>query len=152
MVRAGEDDHGIWVVGTLVDDLAPKAIATLRRSPLSGDWRRIGGGLELVAALAVNVPGFPIPRAATRAGVPVALIAAGCLPTRPTSTQTLQRHAPAVPRFSPADLARTIADRVATRLAADAARSHAIQRLVRRIGRDPASRIIAAKARVHHDR
>jgi hypothetical protein len=146
VVRAGEDDHGIWVVGALVDDLAPEAIATLRRSPLSGDWRRIGGGLELVAALAVNVPGFPIPRAATRAGVPVALIAAGCLPTRPTSTQTLRRHGPAVPRFSPADLART-SPTGSTRLAADAARSHAIQRLVRRIGRDPASRITAASTR-----
>src|SRR5699024_6608649 len=28
--------------------------------PLSGDWRTIGGNLELVAALAVNTPGFPI--------------------------------------------------------------------------------------------
>jgi hypothetical protein len=28
-------------------------------SDVSGDWRRIGGNLELVAVLAVNVPGFP---------------------------------------------------------------------------------------------
>jgi hypothetical protein len=28
-------------------------------SDVSGDWRRIGSGLELVAVLAVNVPGFP---------------------------------------------------------------------------------------------
>jgi hypothetical protein len=66
VVRAGEDAYGIWVAGSLVPEATPAQIAALRRSPLSGDWRRIAGSMELVAALAVNVPGFPIPRA--RAG------------------------------------------------------------------------------------
>jgi hypothetical protein len=36
-------------------------LAKLRVSPVSGDWRRVNDGpLELVAALAVNTPGFPI--------------------------------------------------------------------------------------------
>jgi len=59
VVRAGEDEFGIWVAGAV---LPGADIATLRRAPLSGDWRRIGGSMELVGALAVNTPGFPIPR------------------------------------------------------------------------------------------
>lgn len=60
VVRAGEDAHGIWVAGSLVADVSENRLAELRRSPLSGDWRRVNGNLELVAALAVNDPGFPI--------------------------------------------------------------------------------------------
>jgi hypothetical protein len=69
-VRAGEDEHGIWVAGALRPTLTDEQIRTFRAAPLSGDWRRIGGRLELVAALAVNTPGFPVPR--TRARVLVA--------------------------------------------------------------------------------
>lgn len=79
VARAGEDAYGIWIAGAVVPDAKPAAIAMLRRSPLSGDWRRIGGNLELVAALAVSVPGFPVPRA--RAAVTfqqqTSLVAAG---------------------------------------------------------------------------
>jgi hypothetical protein len=39
-------------------------LAVLRAGALSGDWRRIGGNLELIAALAVTTPGFPIAREA----------------------------------------------------------------------------------------
>lgn len=74
VVRAGEDAHGIWVAGALTD---PGRVAELRRSPLSGDWRRVGNGMELVAALAVNVPGFPVPRSRVASGVPMSLVAAG---------------------------------------------------------------------------
>ncbi|MGZ7296324.1 hypothetical protein ACXWQK_08760, partial [Streptococcus pyogenes] len=31
-------------------------------APLSGDWRRVGNSLELVAALSVSTPGFPVRR------------------------------------------------------------------------------------------
>lgn len=81
LVRAGEDEHGIWVAGSLLPHIQPRQVAALRRSPLSGDWRRIGGNLELVAALAVSVPGFPIPRprAATVRAQQTSLIAAGVL-------------------------------------------------------------------------
>jgi hypothetical protein len=46
---------------------------------VSGDWRRIGGQLRLVGLLAVNVPGFPVPkmRARVASGEPQALVAAG---------------------------------------------------------------------------
>ena len=38
--------------------LSDEQVRTLRASPLSGDWRYIDGQLELVGALAVNLPGF----------------------------------------------------------------------------------------------
>jgi hypothetical protein len=60
VVRAGEDHYGIWVAGAVVPEATPAKVAKLRRSPLSGDWRRVDGNLELTAALAVNVPAFPV--------------------------------------------------------------------------------------------
>ena len=60
VVRAGEDQYGIWVAGAIVPEADPRRVAKLRRSPISGDWRRVDGNLELTAALAVNVPAFPV--------------------------------------------------------------------------------------------
>lgn len=60
VVRAGEDAHGIWVAGSIVPDATARKVAKLRRSPISGDWRGVDGHLELTAALAVNVPAFPV--------------------------------------------------------------------------------------------
>lgn len=60
VVRAGEDDYGIWVAGAIVPEATRQQVAKLRRSPLSGDWRAVDGHLELTAALAVNVPAFPV--------------------------------------------------------------------------------------------
>lgn len=85
-VAAGEDSHGIWVAGALRPDVSEDQVRALRASPLSGDWRRIGGSLELVAVLAVNVPGFPIPRPAglVAGGTLQSLVASGMLkPTAP---------------------------------------------------------------------
>ena len=50
--------------------------STLRRCPLSGDWR----AGEMVAALAVNVPGLPIAREHYVGGRQMAMVAAGALP------------------------------------------------------------------------
>jgi len=75
VVRAGEDQHGIWVAGSLVSDATPERVAEFRRSPLSGDWREVGGHLELVAALAVNTPGFAVTRTRVASGRPMTLIA-----------------------------------------------------------------------------
>ena len=76
IVAAGEDAHGIWVAGALTPETDDAKAAQLRRSPLSGDWRRVNGNLELVAALAVNTPGYPIV-SHTASGEPMALCAAG---------------------------------------------------------------------------
>jgi hypothetical protein len=65
-VTAGEDEYGIWVAGVLRSNVTDEQVHDLRAAAISGDWRRVAigreGNLELVAALAVNVPGFPIPR------------------------------------------------------------------------------------------
>lgn len=78
-VVTGEDIHGIWFSGAMRPNLTNAQIRAFKASRLSGDWRTIGGELELVAALSVNVPGFPIPRLALAAsgGRQTSLIAAG---------------------------------------------------------------------------
>lgn len=81
-VMAGEDEVGIWVAGALRPGISDEQMRTLRGAKMSGDWRSIGGNLEMVAVLAVNVPGFPIPRPALAAsgGRSEALVAAGVVP------------------------------------------------------------------------
>ena len=82
-VTVGEDGHGIWVAGALLPGVDDARIAQLRLSPLSGDWRRVDGNLELIAALAVNTPGFPVIRASAAGEEEETLLAAGVveLPT-----------------------------------------------------------------------
>lgn len=79
-VRVGEDKHGIWAAGSLRPGLTESQVRAARASSPSGDWRPIGGALELVAVCQVNVPGFPIARARVASGAPdelYALVAAG---------------------------------------------------------------------------
>ena len=82
-VAAGEDPHGIWVAGAVRPGLEARQVAELRGAKLSGDWRRYNGNLEMVGALAVNVPGYPVPRGEFEAGQyedeQVSLIAAGAV-------------------------------------------------------------------------
>ena len=82
-VAAGEDEFGIWVAGSLRPGVDPGLVAELRAAKLSGDWRGYRGNLELVGALAVNIPGFPVPRGVYASGEfadeQVALVAAGSL-------------------------------------------------------------------------
>lgn len=65
-ITCGEDKYGIWIAGALRPTVTATQLRELRGAALSGDWRRIGGQLRLVAVLAVNVPGFPIPRMRSR--------------------------------------------------------------------------------------
>lgn len=83
-VAAGEDEHGIWLAGLLRPGVTAQQRAELLAATISGDWRWIGGNLEMVATLAVNTPGFPIPRVAVAAsgGRQTALFAAGMVPPR----------------------------------------------------------------------
>lgn len=60
LVHVGEDEHGIWFSGVAAPGATAEQVARGLAAPLSGDWRNVGGNLELVAALAVNTPGFPI--------------------------------------------------------------------------------------------
>lgn len=82
-VAVGNDAHGIWVAGSIRPGADPLLVHELRASgQVSGDWRRIGHHLRMVGLLAVNVPGFPVPKMKARvaSGVQEALVAAG----RPT--------------------------------------------------------------------
>ena len=100
-VAAGEDEFGVWVAGSLRPSVSEADVRELRGASLSGDWRSIGGNLELVAALAVNVPGFPVPRVQAglaASGVQTALVAAGtvtdgcgCGDTDPALERRLRR-------------------------------------------------------------
>lgn len=72
-IVAGEDDHGIWFSGALRPDASEATVRKLRGAAPSGDWRAVKGNLEMIGVLAVNVPGFPIPRPTAE----VALTASG---------------------------------------------------------------------------
>lgn len=64
-IRVIDGKHGPWAAGVIRPGLEPEGIAQLKANPPSGDWRRVNGSLELIAALAVPVPGFPVPRTET---------------------------------------------------------------------------------------
>jgi len=91
------------VAGSIRPTATPDQVDALMASTLSGDWRPINGRLELVAALGVNIGGFPLPRARVASGNVLALVAAGAIP----------RPAPAAPEDKLAD---KIADQVVRKL------------------------------------
>jgi len=84
-INVGEDDHGIWFAGRLMPGLDEFTEHKARGVAFSGDWRPIRGRRELVAALGVNTPGFPVPRVRVVGGQPAALVAAGVPLAEPVS-------------------------------------------------------------------
>jgi hypothetical protein len=70
-VKARDGKFGIWVAGTLSPRLAAADAQALMAAKPSGDWREVfrGRGRDLIGVLAVNVPGFPVPRALTASGL-----------------------------------------------------------------------------------
>lgn len=60
LINVGEDQWGIWAAGVAVPGSTEEDLQEIRRHPLSGHWAPVHGSLELVNALAVNHPGFPI--------------------------------------------------------------------------------------------
>lgn len=92
-VTVGEDSIGIWFSGAIRPWATPEQLYALRAAKLSGDWRDVRGNLELCAALAVNVPGFPIPEPSLVASGDriMSLTAAGVVidPEEPVDTSTL---------------------------------------------------------------
>jgi len=92
-VQTGEDDYGIWMAGAIRPGLDPAKIRGLMASDVSGDWRRIGGNLELVGVLAVNVPGFP--KARVQVGEYEGLIASliASIPAQPEPPKDLSNAA-----------------------------------------------------------
>lgn len=74
VVRCRDGEFGPWLSGRLVPWATAAQAQQMRYHEVSGDWRGRPGQLELVAALAVNVPGFMRSVAASAAEV---LVAAG---------------------------------------------------------------------------
>lgn len=96
-VAIGEDGHGIWYSGQVHKGLSADEVNERRASVPSGDWRRIGVDLELVAALSVNAGGFPIPRAASfghESDFPMTLTGAGLVVPKSAAAQpfTIDSH------------------------------------------------------------
>jgi hypothetical protein len=87
-----EDGIGIAYSGKVRDDASVEDIKALRASALSGDWRRMGSGLELIAVLAVNANGYESPRVSfgMENGEQLSLIAsAGALAPRKATVSTI---------------------------------------------------------------
>lgn len=59
-VTVGEDAHGIWLSGALRPGMDDTRVREVLGASPSGDWRWIGGELDLCAILGVNSGGFPI--------------------------------------------------------------------------------------------
>jgi len=79
-VAIGEDEYGIWCAGSLLPTLTEEQRLRISLAALSGDWRQVRGGMELVAALAVNTPGFPQTRARSgAAGAPFSAVGCGAV-------------------------------------------------------------------------
>jgi hypothetical protein len=73
-VRARDGKHGIYLSGAVRSDLSPEGLRDLRANPPSGDWRSLRGRLEMIAALAVPVPGYQTPQFALTASGEVATL------------------------------------------------------------------------------
>ncbi len=75
-IRMYEDRYGPVYAGALSAGMDGARLEEFEESDTSGDWRRIRGHLELVAALCVNVGGFPkVGLALAASGEPLALVA-----------------------------------------------------------------------------
>ena len=93
-VRCGEDAIGIWFAGVVEPKITDEQVFSIRGAKISGDWRNVAGqGLDAIAMLAVNTPGFPIVHAAlaASAGQRQALVAAGVVEADPITPETLER-------------------------------------------------------------
>ena len=95
VVRCVDGMQGPWLSGHLVPWATREQAQQLAHHEVSGDWRGPTGRLELVAALAVNVPGFM--RSVAASGME-ALVAAGRpMRTGPSRRPRIQAH-PAMTR------------------------------------------------------
>lgn len=98
-VRLGEDKSGIWYSGIVRPGVSQERIDELASSPLSGDWRKIGGSMELIAALAVNTPGFPLTQVAEDRSGAYALVAAGVVQDETVKANLAKRKKGKKPAF-----------------------------------------------------
>lgn len=121
-VAVGEDEWGIWCAGWIRPGATPEQVTALRASDVSGDWRLVGGNLEMIAALAVNSAGFQIPRVAASIsnGVQLSLVAAGIVTEEPRAEFDLD----------------ALAEKVAMAMEARASRRERVAALAARVERN----------------
>ena len=94
LVRVYETEVGIEFSGVAHPQATAEQIEMGITAPLSGDWRDFGQGLELIAALAVNTPGFAARGREDERGRPVALVASlGPAPASSAQGQALTAEA-----------------------------------------------------------
>lgn len=115
-IVVGHDTIGIWFSGHVRPTASEAQVFAMRAAgSISGDWREYVRGsdqLEMIAALVVNVPGFPIGRPAVTAsgGRTVALVAAGIVRPPPAEDFTAEMTAETLERITRnviASIART---------------------------------------------
>jgi hypothetical protein len=117
----------------------------MRRCPVSGDWRRIGGNLELIGVLSVNSGGYPTPRFATDDAGRTALVAAPGVPVPALEAARGRRRG----GMSQRQVMDRLKAELRTELAAEQGRRRRLASVAAAIRRDPRSRLAAAAARVH---
>lgn len=162
-VAMGQDAVGIWFSGRLRPGTTPEQVYAMRAAgSVSGDWREVGGQLELVAALVVNCPGFPIPAPSVAASGarPTAMVASGVVrpAERPDTTRVQDfagRTLRELPSYDPADLTAAVETVLAARdlraratTAASRLRTHRAQEARRRLAVHQTRRATAALARI----
>ena len=106
-VCVGEDRYGIWMAGSLRPALEPAKVRAIMAADVSGDWRRIGSALELIAILSVNVPGFPKNRIAIREDEGLVASMVASLPAKGCADEMARRTAERIA----ASIGRSAADR-----------------------------------------
>jgi hypothetical protein len=61
-VAVVDGTYGPWACGALRPDVTEDQIQVIKAGGWSGDWRELGGNLELIGVLAVTIQGFPVQR------------------------------------------------------------------------------------------
>jgi hypothetical protein len=112
LVRAYETPVGIEVSGVAAPWATAEQIEMGLAAPLSGDWRDFGQGLDLIAALAVNTPGFAVRGREDADGRSVALVASlAPKPTGPRGTSGTALTASAISEIVAAAVTKALTDR-----------------------------------------
>jgi hypothetical protein len=144
VARVYEDDFGIQFDGALTPGVTEEQVYDMRRCPVSGDWRKIGGALDLIGVLSVNSGGYPTPRMASDDWGRTALVAApGVRPDPPDGTGRRRRTG-----LSQRQLEERIRHAVKAEIVADQQRQRRLAHMAAAIGRDPRSRMAELARRV----
>lgn len=111
MVRAGSDQWGTWVAGTLLPGLSPEKLVDVKALALSGDWREVDGKVHFICGLGVNNEALHVPRQVIgEDGRIKAMVAACPVPSFARTAPPVASPAP-VTRYvmaDPAEFARAI--------------------------------------------